>query len=80
MDCSISKYFIKKNGHQTPRNVKIERSTLRIKAKFLSITQSLKVLVFLQHIDNNTSDELNFVSLFHKEFNTIIIILLLPQI
>ena len=34
-------------------------------------------LVFLQYLDNNTSDKLNFFRLFNKEFYTIIIILLL---
>jgi hypothetical protein len=34
-------------------------------------------LIFLQHKDNNTSDKLNFFKLFNKEFDTIIIVLLL---
>jgi bacteriorhodopsin len=34
-------------------------------------------LIFLHHKDNNTSDKLNFFDLFHKEFYTIITILLL---
>jgi hypothetical protein len=34
-------------------------------------------LIFLHHKNNNTSDNLNFFNLFKKEFNTIIIVLLL---
>lgn len=34
-------------------------------------------LIFLKHRDENTSDELNFITLFNKEFNTIITVLLL---
>jgi hypothetical protein len=34
-------------------------------------------LIFLKHRDNNTSDKLNFITLFKKEFYTIITVLLL---
>jgi len=34
-------------------------------------------LIFLQHKDNNTSDKLNFLELFHTEFYTIVTVLLL---
>ena len=34
-------------------------------------------LIFLQYKDNNTSDTLNFVSLFHTEFYTIVTVVLL---
>jgi len=34
-------------------------------------------LIFLQHKDNNTSDKLNFLTLFNKEFDTIITVLIL---
>ena len=34
-------------------------------------------LIFLQHQENNTSDKLNFFTLFNKEFYTIITVLLL---
>ena len=34
-------------------------------------------LIFLQHKDNNTSDKLDFLTLFNKEFDTIITVLIL---
>jgi bacteriorhodopsin len=34
-------------------------------------------LIFLQHKDNNTSDKLNFLELFHTEFYTIVTVVLL---